>query len=701
MTPSIPKLFPCSGRYASHDVLSRREMLRKSAGGLGGIALSWLLGQAAAKAAGTTRPALNLLPKQPHFPVRARNVIFLYMGGGPSHIDLFEPKPLLAKYDGQTVPFSVEQRDVHSTAKVMASPFKFPTRLHPRVPELLELGPPVDFGTGGADAVIVQPDGLGSENDAQALRGMIRLIQQKMPHAPIVTTAALTAEQRRRHLIVLGTAKDNLDLAGTNFLDGIGAGGYRLRAIINPAEGSKRVLLALGADLRGAWAVAGVLAYSIHPQAARLGELREPWPVRMGDGTYWVPFEAEHTGAVAASAKQELAAADAPPRPRVPFGVRIWGSPMPPIDTYRRIVTALRGLGANTVVVQSGGWPDLPDCGPLFRDAVEAGWREGLHTILYAGNEMDAHLPAPLTDGHRALVAATKDHPGLLGWHLYNQLRGELTPEQRALVEQQMRWLRSVSGKPIANEIVWGHNVAEMPAVKAQLITDLKSWGMNAVAHDYAPVGGWTLKPDMSLWETRLSQFRRFDVAPEAVLQAHVPFLDPRVPKDVELRNQFWWAMAGGARAFFIECAYNFTHFSNRGLLTWDLREQPDSRCDEVRRLAETVRRLEPMIADGQPVAGKLWTALGAKVTETHGGAVALRLKRTPDGTLWLVLINKSLDRASRATVTLAVDAPHFTTQEITPGTGPREFSPERRLVAEIPPGGGACFRLVAAPTSP
>ncbi len=123
MNPSIPKLFPCSGRYASHDVLSRREMLRKSAGGLGGIALSWLLGQAGANAA--ARPALNLLPKQPHFPVRARNVIFLYMGGGPSHIDLFDPKPLLAKYDGQTVPFSVEQRDVHSTAKVMASPFKF------------------------------------------------------------------------------------------------------------------------------------------------------------------------------------------------------------------------------------------------------------------------------------------------------------------------------------------------------------------------------------------------------------------------------------------------------------------------------------------------------------------------------------------------------------------------------------------------
>ena len=45
MPDPMPPLFPCSGRYASRDVLTRREMLTKSAGGLGGIALSWLLAQ--------------------------------------------------------------------------------------------------------------------------------------------------------------------------------------------------------------------------------------------------------------------------------------------------------------------------------------------------------------------------------------------------------------------------------------------------------------------------------------------------------------------------------------------------------------------------------------------------------------------------------------------------------------------------------
>ncbi|MDQ3622634.1 MAG: DUF1501 domain-containing protein [Verrucomicrobiota bacterium] len=121
----LPRLFPCSGRHASHDLLTRREMLRKSAGGLGGIALSWLLAQSGLARASAPCPALNLLPKPPHFAPRARNVIFLYMGGGPSHMDLLDPKPLLAKYDGQPIPFRVEQRDLHSAAKVMASPFKF------------------------------------------------------------------------------------------------------------------------------------------------------------------------------------------------------------------------------------------------------------------------------------------------------------------------------------------------------------------------------------------------------------------------------------------------------------------------------------------------------------------------------------------------------------------------------------------------
>ena len=122
-------MFPCSGRYRSNDLMTRREMLFKSAGGLGGIALTCLLSQlglanlTAGPLPSRRQPSLTARP--PQFPARAKNVILLYMGGGPSHLDMFDPKPLLKKYDGQRSPFAIEQRDLHSAAKVMASPFSF------------------------------------------------------------------------------------------------------------------------------------------------------------------------------------------------------------------------------------------------------------------------------------------------------------------------------------------------------------------------------------------------------------------------------------------------------------------------------------------------------------------------------------------------------------------------------------------------
>ncbi len=101
-------------------------MLATAGAGLGGLALTWMLGGTVARAAGpASGPALDLLPKSPHFAPRARNVILLFMGGGPSHMDLLDPKPALAKYDGQTLPFSVEQRGTISGARVMGSPFRF------------------------------------------------------------------------------------------------------------------------------------------------------------------------------------------------------------------------------------------------------------------------------------------------------------------------------------------------------------------------------------------------------------------------------------------------------------------------------------------------------------------------------------------------------------------------------------------------
>ena len=80
----------CGRRYQAH---SRREFLTRSALGLGAIPLASL--QAAQN---------PLAPKRTHFPAKARNMILLFMQGGPSHVDTFDPKPALTKYDGQPIP---------------------------------------------------------------------------------------------------------------------------------------------------------------------------------------------------------------------------------------------------------------------------------------------------------------------------------------------------------------------------------------------------------------------------------------------------------------------------------------------------------------------------------------------------------------------------------------------------------------------
>src|SRR5262245_28566014 len=111
----------CScGRYAA-PALTRREALRRFAGGFGALALHSLL--AAPVFAGA--PTLDLRPRPPHFNARARRVIMLYMGGGPSQMDLLDPKPVLQRNDGKPIPGSIVQRAIGGPTKLMASPFKF------------------------------------------------------------------------------------------------------------------------------------------------------------------------------------------------------------------------------------------------------------------------------------------------------------------------------------------------------------------------------------------------------------------------------------------------------------------------------------------------------------------------------------------------------------------------------------------------
>src|SRR5438094_585325 len=86
-------------------VRTRREFLFGASGGFGAIALSWLL----ARDGYGAEPARNgspLVAKEPHFPAKAKSIIFMFMVGGPSAVDLFDPKPELQKRHGQPLPKS-------------------------------------------------------------------------------------------------------------------------------------------------------------------------------------------------------------------------------------------------------------------------------------------------------------------------------------------------------------------------------------------------------------------------------------------------------------------------------------------------------------------------------------------------------------------------------------------------------------------
>jgi len=113
---------PDSSAFKS-NFLSRREMLCRLGGGFGALALGSVFMDAGFAAPTTSAaPVYNLDPKQPHFAPKAKRVIFLFMNGGPSQMDTFDPKPALAKYAGQ-VP-DVMSSDKKKPGKgILPSPF--------------------------------------------------------------------------------------------------------------------------------------------------------------------------------------------------------------------------------------------------------------------------------------------------------------------------------------------------------------------------------------------------------------------------------------------------------------------------------------------------------------------------------------------------------------------------------------------------
>ena len=112
------------------QIQSRRNFFRECAGGLGTTALATLLTRDSQAA--TAGIPNSLLAKLPPLPATAKNVIFLFMEGGPSQLDLFDPKPELEKWDGKPLPASITKdlklAFIKPTASVLASRAKFQPR---------------------------------------------------------------------------------------------------------------------------------------------------------------------------------------------------------------------------------------------------------------------------------------------------------------------------------------------------------------------------------------------------------------------------------------------------------------------------------------------------------------------------------------------------------------------------------------------
>jgi hypothetical protein len=120
-------MYPCQRIAASP--LTRRGMLTRCLGGFGAVALSALLTDrdfggrlAAAEASAALNP---FAPRSPHFAPRAKSVIFLYLDGGLSQVDSFDPKPLLTERNGKPFSMKIEPTQFNNNGATLGSPWKF------------------------------------------------------------------------------------------------------------------------------------------------------------------------------------------------------------------------------------------------------------------------------------------------------------------------------------------------------------------------------------------------------------------------------------------------------------------------------------------------------------------------------------------------------------------------------------------------
>lgn len=139
---------------------SRREFLGSATYGMSSLALAWMMKQDPLYAAPIQptleRPKYNLLPKKPAFEPKAKAMISLFMQGGPSHIDMLDPKPKLNELDGKPFPGEIKYDNAaQASSKVLGCPWKF-----------------TKHGQSGTDVSELLPHFAGIVDDVTVIRSM-------------------------------------------------------------------------------------------------------------------------------------------------------------------------------------------------------------------------------------------------------------------------------------------------------------------------------------------------------------------------------------------------------------------------------------------------------------------------------------------------------------------------------------------------
>ena len=163
--------------------LTRRHFLRSSLHGIGGVALASLFARDAFGAGASTQ--MRGLPGLPHFPRRAKRVICLWQGGGPSHVDLFDPKAELARHAGTDIPASIRGATRLST---MSSNYA-------KWPALPAIKPFRAWGESGTEISELLPHIGGIADDICLVRSMHT---EAVNHSPGVTFFMTGSQQPGR-----------------------------------------------------------------------------------------------------------------------------------------------------------------------------------------------------------------------------------------------------------------------------------------------------------------------------------------------------------------------------------------------------------------------------------------------------------------------------------------------------------------------